>query len=182
MSAQPAILPHDLVSETDLALLQQWNRWLQGESRPKFFARLWSQELAWHLLGLVLATERNPNQVFYLTSAPADLSTDAWLYPIRLEYKGLVTTLQLETANAAMAVLDRAEEELAGCFERPMPTLMDIVDKSFGTVPLNRFSLEAFYNRVNGEGTFQPWLASVLSRRLELCLGGCVVRSEGPRL
>lgn len=182
MSTVPATLPHDLVSETDLALLQQWNQWLQGESRAKFFARLWSQELAWHLLELALSTERNPNQAFYLTLAPADLSTDAWMYPLRLECKGVVTALQLEAVNAAMAVLDRAEEELAGCFERPMSTLMDIVDKSFGAVPLNRFSLEAFYNRVNGERTFEPWLASVLSRRLELCLDGSIALSERPRL
>ena len=182
MSTVPATLPHDLVSETDLALLQQWNQWLQGESRPRFFARLWSQELVWHLLGLAMATERNPSLRFRLTLAPADLSTDSWRNPLRLECEGPVSDAQREVIASATVVLARAEEELAGCFERPLSTLMDIVEKSFEGAPLHRISLEVFYNRINGEGTFQPWLASVLSLRLEHSLEAGKGLSEKARL
>lgn len=182
MNALPATLPHDLVSETDLALMRQWNQWLRGEDRAQFFARLWCQELAWHLLGLALATERNPDHVFRLELAPADLSTESWQEPVRLIGEGNITPAHQETIRVAKEVLARAESELSGCFERPLNTWLDIVEKSFGAGTVNRSSLGAFYDRINGEGSFQPWLASVLSRRLSRRLESSSAFTERPRL
>ena len=157
----PFVLPHDILTEQDRALMRQWRLSLGSEGMGALLVRLWSQEVAWSLWQLVEMRQANPALAFKVscvTWTDDDRKSDVFKAKVFLAH-GRPSRETRDVLEEVNACLDRIQEDLVVAFERPVETVCGVMEAVFEK-GVDERSVENFYNRLNPT-PFREWLAQV---------------------
>lgn len=160
----PFVLPHDILTEQDRALMRQWRLSLGSEGMGALLVRLWSQEVAWSLWQLVEMRQKNPALEFRVECvmfADGPRKSEVVQMKVFLAH-GEPSQEMLDVLEDINACFDRVQEDLALAFERPVETVGGVVVAVLLERGVDEQAVEDFYNRLNPT-PFREWLAQVKS-------------------